>query len=95
MPEPSLKTARRYYLGKRREAAALDQYAVSDVWGAKQEAEPGTVLPSGFPVASKLALLNYTTVQDIDGANEEELRCAGLTSREATAVIAALQPLLP
>ena len=68
---------------------------MASVFKHKQDSEPGTALPAGFPFSTKLAAAFYTTVEDIDGANNEELRDeAGLTEREATAVLTALQPLL-
>lgn len=90
----TLKTVRRYYLGKRRQTFERDE-DITTQWHAKQDAEPGTSLPSGFPLRAQLAAGFYTTVEDLDGASSTELRnFAGLTLREADAVITALQPLL-
>lgn len=89
--EAAVKRPRRYYLGKRQQANERGDISVADVWRAKQEAEPGTALAATFPHRSKLEPLGYTTTEDIDGANEEELMSAGLTRREAAAVLAALE----
>jgi len=89
--EASVKTARRYYLGKRRKALEVQDNALADVWRAKQEAEPGQALALTFPHRSKLEALGYTTVEDLDGANQDELISAGLLRREAAAVLAALE----
>lgn len=88
-----VKRPRRFYLHKRLQAR--DECDDSErVWQAKQEAEPGTALPADFPLNSELAASGYTTVEDIDGADEDELVKINLTSRQARAVLAALKPLL-
>lgn len=90
----TLKTARRYYLGKRRQSAERDDDMTTQ-WHAKQDGEPGTALPATFPFLVQLATGFYTTVEDLDGAPNTELRdFAGLTLREADAVLEALTPLL-
>ena len=84
------RSARRYYLFKRCEAAALSD-GNAEVWQAKQEAEPGTALPADFPHLSALQAAGYTTDTDIDGADVAELtRLAGLSSRQGQAVLDAL-----
>lgn len=88
-----VKRPRRFYLHKRLQAR--DECDDSErVWQAKQEAEPGVVLPAGFPLKTELAAAGYTTVEDLDGADEGELVKINLTSRQARAVLAALEPLL-
>lgn len=84
-----IKSARRYYLHKRLEARLYFCDDADGVWRAKQEAEPGTPLPSDFPIREALAALGYTTSQDLDGADAAELERAGLTTRQANEVIAA------
>lgn len=96
---PQYKSARRYYLHKRKWHLLADSDMATQLH-AKQAAEPGTALPATFPSLTKLATALYTTVEDLDGADATELTApvatgAGLTSREATAVLAALTPLLP
>ena len=39
--------------------------------------------------------INALIEEDLDGADADELELAGLTHREASIVLAALQPLLP
>ncbi len=92
------KTPRRYYLHKRKYTLARGD-DITTQWHSKQNEEPGTALPSTFPSLAKLATAFYTKVEDLDGADASELtdtvaNGAGLTDREATAVLAALQPLL-
>lgn len=101
-------TPRRYYLLKRMSARLLGDLALSAVWQAKQLAEPGTALPSTFPLRIDLAALDqtfaadvdpfvygfYTTREDLLGADTKELGdYAGLTQREAETVIAAVAAL--
>lgn len=89
------RRTRRYYLHKRLFSNAICDLALRDVWRAKQEAEPGTALPSGFPHKAALEAAGYTTVQDIDGADQDELRkYVSLRPYEADAVIAAAAALL-
>ena len=85
----TLNTPRRYYLQKRRKARALSD-ATEMVFQAKQDAEPGTPLAATFPHLTQLATAGYTTTEDLDGADEDELVTAGLTRREAQDVVAAL-----
>ncbi|NBC17450.1 MAG: hypothetical protein GVY18_09085 [Bacteroidetes bacterium] len=84
------KTARRYYLHKRLEARSQLDTALEVVWQSKQEAEPGVALDATFPHRATLVALGYTTNEDLDGADADELRCAGLSSAQANDVIAAL-----
>ena len=86
-----LRSARRYYLGKRREARLSGQKAHELTWQAKQEAEPGTALAANFPARAALVAAGYTTTADLDGADVDELRDAGLSTRDAEAAIAALE----
>ncbi len=84
---------RRHYLLKRLEARECDS-ALELVWRSKQEGEPGTPLPVGFPSSATLAANGYTTEEDLDGADEAELEAtAGLRTYQATAVLSALAAL--
>jgi len=87
-----IRSARRYYLLKRREAAARCDN-LEQAWQAKQEAEPGAALPSDFPHIEQLQACGYTADVDLDGADADELVDLGLTTREAQAVLAALEDL--
>ncbi len=85
---------RRFYLMNRIEAHRQLEFALRDVWRAKQEAEPGTALAAGFPAKSLLAAAGYTTVEDIDGADCAELEdYAALSTLQARTVLAALPPI--
>lgn len=84
------KSVRRYYLRKRLRAAEVGDDALASTWQHKQEAETGTALPTTFPHAEALAALGYTTTEDLDGADVDELVCAGLKRRQAEDAIGAL-----
>jgi len=83
-------TLRRYYLNKR-SAAVLRQDDIASLWQGKQAAEPGTVLPDEFPSKAALATAGYTTKEDLDGADADELvKYASLARKDANKVMAAL-----
>jgi hypothetical protein len=63
---------------------------MAGAWRAKQEAQTGTSLPTDFPYLSELSLIGYTTIGDLAGSDEYELVEAGLSYRQARAVLAAL-----
>jgi hypothetical protein len=81
---------RRYCLGKRRAACALDELALEQVWHGKQIAEPGTDLPSDFPYRAELIAAWYLTYEDLTGADAVELADHGFTSEQAAEILAAL-----
>jgi len=85
--------ARRVYLLKRQESKRQFE-GLASVWQEKQEREPGQPLPGSFPSLTKLAAAGYTTIEDLDGADEIELRRVGFTRSEASAVLSALAKLL-
>lgn len=85
---------RRYYLHKRLQARLYEDSDLELTWKAKQEAEPGTALPDDFPQLADLVELGYSTVEDINGADTDELALVGISSDTATAIIAAIPPLL-
>ncbi len=86
-------SVRRYCLLKRRAHFDGGDLALAGVWRAKQEAEPGTTLPSDFPLRSLLASAGYVASEDLDGADAEELNSAGLSSAQADTVLAAFAAL--
>jgi hypothetical protein len=92
--ESLIGSLRRFYLLKRLDAARVLDDALSAVWQAKQEAEPGTTLPGTFPHAEALAACGYTTIEDLNGAGTVELQDAGLNTSETQAVLSALAALL-
>lgn len=92
---PRIKTHRRYCLLKRLRAKRNQETALEAVWQGKQEAAPGDSLPTDFPLLSYLIAAGYSTTQDLDGADADELADAGgFTARESQAIFAALAPLL-
>lgn len=86
----SLGSVRRFYLSKRRSALAAGDSDLAGVWRAKQEAQPGTSLPSSVPGAAALEAAGYTTYEDLQGASVNELVGAGISLTDATAALAAL-----
>lgn len=87
-----IKSPRRYFLGKRLEARDLG-LGLESIWKTKQEAEPGTALPADFPLLSRLTDCGYTTEEDLDGADADELEQFGFHAREATEIFSALAEL--
>jgi hypothetical protein len=89
-----INTARRYYLLRARAAAKIGDSALASTWRTKQAGVEGEALPDDFPHASALAAVGYTTREDLDGADEDELaHDAGLGLRAAQAILAALAAL--
>jgi hypothetical protein len=86
-------TVRRYYLLSARAARARDEEALALAWEGKQRAEAGTPLPAfSASITAKLNAAGYLVREDVEGADEEELRAeAGLSPKEAAAVLAALR----
>ena len=81
---------RRYCLYKRYNAKLSGEDALESLWQCKQALEPGTALPSGFPNREQLAAAGYTTDEDLNGADAQEIHeCVGLSQGAAEAVIAA------
>jgi hypothetical protein len=69
---------------------ALSTQATRQFQEQVQEAQPGTELAEDFPSRADLAALGYTTVEDLDGADQDELVRAGLKPNQAKKIIAAL-----
>lgn len=73
-----------------------DNSAMAGVWRAKQEEQPGTDLPLGFPFLSTIQAAGYSTREDLDGSDDTELaRYCGLSQRDAQVVLAAFAALPP
>lgn len=66
---------------------------LADLWRGRQEAQASTALPAGFVLASRLATAGYTTVADLDGADEAELVSVGFAYHEARAILTAFSKL--
>ncbi len=88
----SVNSHRRYCLLKRLVTQSRDE-SIEAQWHAKQVEVAGTALPSSFPSLSLLGTF-YTTVEDLNGADVNELRDLGLTKKQAEAVILAVAPLI-
>jgi hypothetical protein len=91
----SVNTARRYYLGQRQDANFMNEEALACTWRWKQEQQPGTVLPDDFPMRAELTAVGYATVEDLNGADSQELQvCVQLSARDAHIVLTSLRKLL-
>lgn len=88
----TIGSVRRYYL-HRRIRAVSEESDMALIWRSKQEAEPGTALPASFPLLSRLTECGYTTTEDLDGADDEELIELGFSSREAKEILSAFAEL--
>lgn len=89
-----VKRPRRYYLLKRIYETRAES-GLGNVWRAKQEGEAGVALPANFPLLAVLAAAGYETVEDLDGADADELdETCNLTARQSATVLAALESLL-
>lgn len=93
-PSQQVVSVRRYYLLERLAARRREDFAMSSVFRAKQEAEAATPLPIDFPSRAPLVAAGYSTVEDINGADIEELLCAKLTTKQAETVLTELAALL-
>jgi hypothetical protein len=83
-------TLRRFYLKKRHMAKLAGEHALSAIWHARQEEQPGTALPAAFPFRAELVAAGYTTSEDLEGADADELvEWACVDNSAAKAIIAA------
>lgn len=80
---------RRYCFLQYRLNVRLDD-DLEDTWDNKRRAIPGTALPVGFPALGLLLTAGYLVTEELNGADETELKAAGLTSSQAAAVLAAI-----
>lgn len=90
----TVKSVRRFYLLKRKDAMTLHDEGLAAIWQGKQQAAGGTALADDFPQVETLATHGYTTVEDIDGAGTNELRELGFTIAQAEEILTALEALL-
>jgi hypothetical protein len=86
------RRARRYYLRKRLYYSRVEEdEGQASVWRSKQESEPGTALSSDFPYQEMLVNAGYSTLEDIDGADADELcEIAGFTASMAITILSAV-----
>lgn len=84
-----VRNLRRFYLLKRCAADERDEEDAGEIWRGKQEEQPATPLPADFYLLSALQARGYTAREDLDGADETELTNAGLSPRDAKAVLKA------
>lgn len=84
----TIKSARRFYTLACRDALRLLN-GMDGVFRARAAEVPHTDLPADFPLRSKLVAVDYSAVEDLDGATESELVALGLSTYQARAVLAA------
>jgi hypothetical protein len=80
---------RRYYLLKWRGLEDVCEHELALLFMAKQAEIAGTALPSDFPGRAALSAAGYTALEDVRGAEVEELVSAGLDEQTAERAIAA------
>jgi hypothetical protein len=81
---------RRYYLLKWRGLEELDERELSLIFKAKQTEIAGTALPTDFPGRAALIAAGYTAIEDVTGADEEELMSLGLDEQTAAQAVEAV-----
>ncbi len=92
---PAVTTPRRYHLLKSRALDAFEEQGLAAAFRNRQYRGCGVRLPDNFPELAKLALARYVTVEDLDGANADEIAAAtGLNLKTAERVVHALDHLL-
>lgn len=89
-----VRCARRYFLLNALSAELVDDRGLASAWRSKQQDQPGTPLPAGFPFRSELAEVGYTAVEDLDGADARELeQTTDLPTEHIEAILKALEAL--
>ena len=90
----AVKRLRRYCLLQAFQARETEQDGLYLALLGKQQDQLGTPLPADFPSRAELIAAQYVALEDIDGADVNELmRHARLQSRAARAVLAAVAAL--
>ena len=89
----TVNSLRRHRLLKWKCAEATDDPNAQN-WQAKHLAVSGTSLPVDFPGLATLATAGYTTVEDVNGADLDELKVAGLDHTTANDALAAIVDLI-
>ncbi len=81
---------RRYYLLKWRGLEDLCEHELALIFKAKQAEIAGTALPSDFPGRAALIAAGYTAIEDVTGADEDELVDVGLDDSTAAQAVEAV-----
>lgn len=91
MADPEVGSPRRYFLLKRQAALRENSPALAGTWRWRQEQEPATPLPAGFPYSEQLADAGYTAEEDLAGADLDELleQLPTLSTTDAEGILAA------
>ena len=83
---------RRYCFLKHKNYLELED-ELEDVWDAKRRSIPGTDISDMFPGVIELRAAGYLVIEEVRGANRDELSEIGLSSQQIDAVFAALEAL--
>lgn len=87
----SVRTYRRYLLLKVQYHTLLDEPELASANLAKHNATTGTPFPDNVPFQAALRAANYTAVEDVLGADAEELiEQTGLTFEQSKAVLVSI-----
>lgn len=85
-----VRNPRRFYLLKAQFIGDnVETDVLQRVWWGKQEALAGTAIPPTFPFRADLDAIHYRALEDLDGADQQELINQGLAYFKAKAVLAA------
>lgn len=95
--EPQINTVRRSLLLQWFTQRNLSEFGLADASLGALAFIPGTPIPPSTPAYSKLTARNYTMVEDLDGANVDELmqNVPGILRTEAKAALVALGLIAP
>lgn len=86
-----LRNLRRYCVVQAYEARQVYDFGLHKALLGVRDTQAGTQLVSSTPGYSKLVAAGYVALEDLDGADADELqKVAGITRHEATAIFAAL-----
>ena len=90
MPDQRIASHRRYLFCKYQAARRNDEGTYT-AFDAKRRTLSGTDIPATFRARTQLIAAGYLVMEEITGCTEFELILHGLGSREAAAVVAALE----
>lgn len=89
MADPRVLNHRRYCFLKYRHYHELDD-DLEYLWDGKRKTIPGTDISDVFPGAIELRAAGYEAIEEVQGADEDELTEVGLSNQTIQAVFAAI-----
>lgn len=93
MADPKVLNHRRYCFLKYRHYQELED-DLEYLWDGKRKTIPGTDISDAFPGAIELRAAGYDVLEEVQGADADELAEIGLSTQTIQAVFAALESLL-